>query len=203
MIHPYNEYYLQFEQQKLASMFEIAFYHDNITVDEFADKFISSPICKAFEEGNPIYILGKSANELLALVLNKTAEETEQNMLVSPEYWVGWVLAYTQWYTAKSFAEIIKAYPCSKLLLNYFPYHEMDETETVKLIQKSLLPEPALKLWRKKRKLSQSELSGISGVSLRAIKAYEQGKLDISKAQGETLYKLAKTLDCSIEDLIK
>ncbi len=55
----------------------------------------------------------------------------------------------------------------------------------------------------KEKKLSQTELAGISGVSLRAIKAYEQGKLDISKAQGETLYKLSKTLDCSIEDLIK
>lgn len=55
----------------------------------------------------------------------------------------------------------------------------------------------------KKRNLTQSELAEISGVSLRAIKAYEQGKLDISKAQGETLYKLSKTLDCAIEDLIK
>ena len=79
----------------------------------------------------------------------------------------------------------------------------MDETETVALIQKQLSTEPSLKSWRKKRKLSQTELAGISGVSLRAIKAYEQGKLDISKAQGETLYKLAKTLDCSIEDLSK
>lgn len=55
----------------------------------------------------------------------------------------------------------------------------------------------------KKRNLTQSELAKISGVSLRAIKAYEQGKLDISKAQGGTLYKLSKALDCAIEDLIK
>lgn len=203
MLHSYDEYYLPIEQSKLASMVEIAVYHENIAIDDFFEKFISSPICRAFEEGNPIYILGKSANELLALMLNKIPHETEQNMLASPEYWVGWILAYTQWYTCKTFAEIIKAYPCSKLLLNYFPYHEMDETETVALIQKQLSTESPLKSWRKKRKLSQTELAGISGVSLRAIKAYEQGKLDISKAQGETLYKLAKTLDCSIEDLIK
>ncbi len=203
MIHAYDEYYLDMAQRKLASMFELAVYQEKLTVDEFGEKFVGSPISKAFEEGDPVYLAGKSANELLGLVLGTQIEETEQNMLASPEYWVGWVLAYTQWYTAKSFAEIIKAYPCNKLLLNYFPYHEMDETETVKVIQKSLLPEPALKLWRKKRKLSQSELSGISGVSLRAIKAYEQGKLDIAKANGETLYKLAKTLDCTIEDLIK
>ena len=75
--------------------------------------------------------------------------------------------------------------------------------DTVLLIQKYLSNKSPLKLWRKKRKLTQAELAGISGVSLRTIKAYEQTKLDISKAQGETLYKLAKALDCSIEDLIK
>lgn len=203
MIHAYDEYYLDMSQRKLASMFELAVYQEKLTVDEFGERFIQSSISKAFEEGDPVYLAGKSANELLGLVLGKQIEETEQNMLASPEYWVGWVLAYTQWYTCKTFGEIIKAYPCSKLLLNYFPYHEMDETETVALIQKQLSTESPLKSWRKKRKLSQTELAGISGVSLRAIKAYEQGKLDISKAQGETLYKLAKTLDCSIEDLIK
>lgn len=203
MIHAYDEYYLDMAQRKLASMFELAVYQEKLTVDEFGERFIQSSISKAFEKGDPVYLAGKSANELLGLVLDKQIEETEQNMLASPEYWVGWVLAYTQWYTCKTFTEIVKAYPCSKLLLNYFPYHEMDETETVALIQKQLPTESQLKLWRKKRKLSQTELAGISGVSLRAIKAYEQGKLDISKAQGETLYKLAKTLDCSIEDLIK
>ncbi len=203
MIHAYNEYYLYMAQCKLASMFELAVYQENLTVDNFGEKFINSPLSKAFEEANPIYLVGKSANELLGLVLNKQIEETEQNMIASPEYWIGWVLAYTQWYTCKTFNEIISAYPCSKLLLNYFPYHEMDMTEIVKLIQSQLSTESSLKQLRKKRKLSQSELSMISGVSLRAIKAYEQGKLDISKAQGETLYKLAKTLDCSMEDLIK
>ena len=203
MIHAYDEYYLDMSQRKLASMFELAVYQEKLTVDEFGERFIQSSISKAFEEGDPVYLAGKSANELLGLVLGKQIEEIEQNMLASPEYWVGWILAFTQWYTCKTFAEIIKAYPCSKLLLNYFPYHEMDETETVELIKKQLSTESPLKSWRKKRKLSQTELAEISGVSLRAIKAYEQGKLDISKAQGETLYKLAKTLDCSIEDLIK
>ena len=203
MLHSYDEYYLPIEQSKLASMVEIAVYHENIAIDDFFEKFISSPICRAFEEGNPIYILGKSANELLALMLNKIPQETEQNMLASPEYWVGWVLAYSQWYLNKPFADIIKAYPCSKLLLNYFPYHEMDETATVELIQKSLPQDCPLKIWRKKRQLSQVELAAISGVPARTIKAYEQGKLDISKAQADTLYKLARTLDCTIEDLIK
>ena len=203
MIHAYDEYYLDMAQRKLGSMFEIAVYQEKLTVDEFAERFIQSPISKAIGEGDPVYLAGKSANELLGLVLGKQVEETEQNMLASPEYWVGWVLAYSQWYLNKPFTDIIKAYPCSKLLLNYFPYHEMDETATVELIQKSLPQDCPLKTWRKKRQLSQVELAEISGVPARTIKAYEQGKLDISKAQADTLYKLARTLDCTIEDLIK
>ncbi len=124
-------------------------------------------------------------------------------MAAFPEYWLGWVLAYTQWYTAKFISEIIKAYPCSKLLLQYFPYHEMDVTKTVELIQQHLPQESTLKRWRKKRDLSQNELSLFSSVPIRSIMAYEQGKLELSKAQGEMLYKLAETLDCFIEDLIR
>lgn len=203
MIHAYDEYYLDMAQRKLSSMFEIAVYQEKLTVDEFAERFSKSYISKAIEEGNPIYIAGKSANELLGLVLGEQVTESEQNMLASPEYWIGWVLAYAQWYLNKPFAEIIKAYPCSKLLLNYFPYHEMDETATVELIQKSMQQECTLKILRKKWQLSQTELAKISGVPVRTIKAYEQEKLDISKAQADTLYKLARTLNCTIEDLIK
>ena len=35
------------------------------------------------------------------------------------------------------------------------------------------------------------------------IKAYEQGTVDIAKAQAETLYSLAQTLHCTIEELIR
>lgn len=79
----------------------------------------------------------------------------------------------------------------------------MDIMNAVNLIKNHLPLEPTLKLLRKKIQLSQDELSKISGGTLRTIRAYEQKKLDISKAQGETLYNLARTLDCSMEDLIK
>ena len=42
----------------------------------------------------------------------------------------------------------------------------------------------------------------LSGVNVRSIRAYEQGKNDIAKAQGDTLQMLAKALDCTIEELL-
>lgn len=59
-----------------------------------------------------------------------------------------------------------------------------------------------LQRWRKFRQLSQSQLSELSGVSLRTLQDYEQGRKDINKVAGITLYNLAKALECNIEDLL-
>lgn len=59
-----------------------------------------------------------------------------------------------------------------------------------------------LKEKRMQRKLSQSQLAKASGVSLRMLQKYEQGDRDLNKAQAETVYKLAKALNCQMEELI-
>ena len=203
MIHAYNDSYLELTQDKLGTMFELAKYAKDLEVDSFANLFISSPISKAFEEGNPIYISGKSANELLGLILNESPIDIQQSMNASPEYWIGWVLAYIQWYTRYSFKEITDNYPCSKLLLDYKLFHEMDITQILNKVVKSISTTSALKRIRTNQNLTQLELSKISGVPIRTIKAYEQNTLDITNAQINTIYALSKALHCSIEDLIK
>ena len=113
------------------------------------------------------------------------------------------MLAYAQWHFNKPYAAIIAAIPCSTILGHYFPYHEMDIMHSMDLIAKYLKPICPLKGIRKKRKLSQTQLANLSNVPLRTIKAYEQGTVDIAKAQAETLYSLAQTLHCTIEELIQ
>lgn len=56
-----------------------------------------------------------------------------------------------------------------------------------------------LKAIRKKQKLSQVELSTLSNVSQTAISAIERG----TSPKADTLSKLAKALNVSIEDLLK
>ena len=203
MIHAYNEQFLEIIQRKVAVMFELAVLEENIEIDTFAQKFASSSVCHALEVADPVYALGKSANELLALILSNEPLNIETGSYASPEYWAGWVLAYAQWYFNKPYAAIIAAIPCSKILDNYFPYHEMDITHSMDLIAKYIKPVCPLKQIRQKRGISQTQLSNLSNVPLRTIKAYEQGTVDIAKAQAETLYSLAQTLNCSIEELIK
>lgn len=202
MIHAYNEYYLASTQSKLAEMFELATYSERLSVDEFMNEFLSSQICKAFETADPVFVCGKSSNELLGIILNKAPAQTENGGFASPEYWVGWALCYAQWYLNKPYRTLVSAYPCSKLLDNYFPYHEMDITKSVELIASHLESDSPLRSLRKRKKLSQAELSILSGVPLRSIKAYEQGTVNIAKAQAETLYALSQVLNCTIEDLI-
>lgn len=203
MIHAYSENLLPTVQSKLAAMVELGVLNEGMEIDEFIDMFLSSPVCRAFETANPVLSLGKSANELLAIVLNKEPKEAEENAYASPEYWTGYVLAYAQWYFNRPFSELVAAYPCSKLIKNYFPYHETDITNALDLYRTKLNIDNKLKTLRNKRNLSQNELSILSGVPVRTIKAYEQGAIEISKARGETLYALAKTLNCTIEDLLQ
>lgn len=51
--------------------------------------------------------------------------------------------------------------------------------------------------------LSQSGLAKASVVASRSLRLYEQKVNDIDKAQAQTLYKLARTFGCSIEDLLE
>lgn len=60
-----------------------------------------------------------------------------------------------------------------------------------------------LSIIRKSKNLSQSQLANLSGVNLRTLQYYEQRVKDINKAQVFTVYKLAKALDCKIEDLVE
>ena len=50
---------------------------------------------------------------------------------------------------------------------------------------------------------TQKELSLMSGASLRSIQMYEAGHKQINKASAETVYKIARVLGCSIEELLE
>ncbi len=203
MIHAYNNLYLNSVMHNLAALFDIAINAEELDADQFATMFANSKIASGIEAGSPDILVGKSATEMLMIILNREVEYTVIPVDRTPEYWAGWVLANAQWYLNKSFKDILAVMPFSKLVGMYYPYHEADEMKTVEIIKSYFPTVSALKTIRKKRKLSQEELAILSGVNVRSIRAYEQGKNDIAKAQGDTLQLLAKALDCSIEELLE
>ena len=60
-----------------------------------------------------------------------------------------------------------------------------------------------LKTIREGSNINQKKLSELSGVNVRMIQHYEQGFKDINKAQALTVYKIAKALGCTVEDLLE
>ena len=56
---------------------------------------------------------------------------------------------------------------------------------------------------RKAAKLTQHELAGRSGVSVRTLQYYEQGVLDINKAAALTVFRLALALGCEVTALLE
>lgn len=60
-----------------------------------------------------------------------------------------------------------------------------------------------LKIIREAAGMSQAQLAALSGVGVHMIQHYEQGFRDINGARAITIFKLAKALDCNMEDLIE
>ena len=60
-----------------------------------------------------------------------------------------------------------------------------------------------LKQRRTEAGLTQKELADKTELSLRTLQHYEQGSKDLATAAAITVWKIAKVLGCTIEDLIE
>ena len=154
---------------------------------------------------------GKSGIELVRdIVLETTGKELTIEPADTPwrsrEYWIGWSVAYYQWYSSRKFGDIFKAIPYADFEALYYTLHEADISKFVDVAEKQMkavFPETNLKRIRTAYGCSQAELARRTGVSLRSIQMYEQRNKDINKASAETVQRLAKFLGCTIENLLE
>mgnify|MGYP005792330855 FL=1 len=211
MIRAYDKVYLDKARTALGRMLDFAVYDLKYDITEFFDLFIKSGVAKRFESGDFAVIVGKSGVELAYEVLEQSGVERERikpnyTASRSEEFWTGWALAYYQWETSMSFAQIVRYVTIKDMTVLYQPYHEMDIrqfVDKVNAMYKAAKPETNLKLLRKKAGLSQRELADLSSVPVRTIQQYEQRQKNINKAQAEYLVMLAKVLCCEVEDLME
>ncbi|SFG26962.1 XRE family transcriptional regulator [Oribacterium sp. WCC10] len=59
-----------------------------------------------------------------------------------------------------------------------------------------------LKTLRELKGISRKDLALATGISFRSIQDYEQGHKELSSAKADTILKMSKALDCTMEDLI-
>ena len=207
----YAPWYLADAQDCLSVALDYAVCDCGLDADAFAAMFVTSGYAALFEQGNPRVVAGMSGYELVWAVLDSElpghdAPEPTLAERLSPEYWAGWALADYQWRTGRRFRDVFASLACSRVVRMYHPYHEMDVTRFAEAVDELLAERQQrtrLARIREERRLTQADLAEQSGVHLRSIQMYEQRHNDVNKAQAESLYRLSRTLGCTIEDLLE
>ena len=211
MMRAYQEIYLSKAQSALGDAFDYAVNACKIPGEDFVKLFIVSSVSKRLENGEPSYLAGKSGIDIASDVVFKTTGklleiEPQVSYERSAEYWIGWAVCYYQWFSARSYSEIFAALSFADLKRMYITLHEADISKFVEIAEcriKEHFKETNLKRIRTAYGCSQSELARRSGVSLRSIQMYEQRNKDINKASAETLYRISRSLGCTMEDLLE
>lgn len=211
MIRAYDEIYLERARSVMAHMLDYAVYGLESDLSGFFEHFLVSDLCSKFERGEASIIAGKSGREIAfeVLRLDPADDDSREEYVVmhrSPEYWLGWSLAYYQWHSGLGFSEIVKCIPIKDIRDMYFKYHEMDIrhfAERMDEICHMQRMETRLKTYRTLIGLSQRELAEKTDIPVRTIQQYEQRQKNINKAQAAYLIKLSKALFCEPEDLLE
>ena len=211
MIHAYDDQYLDDAMICLGEAMDYVANICQIEMDRFLELFIGTGYAEQFGAGVPKYVSGLSGTELAMDILAKsgiynTFPQAKIEYSYSPQYWCGWILAYYQWYTGRSFKEIQKYITMQEIEKLYPTLHEASEkkfVDTVNRIIRKKNPPTRLQIQRKISGYSQRELAEKVGVNLRTLQQYEIRAKDINRAAGSTLFALAKVLGCRVEDLLE
>lgn len=211
MTHAYAEEYLNDAMDNLGEAFDYAVNACLLDIDEFMDLFIASGYSDSFGKGNPKYVSGLSGTELVMEIIKKSGKqmsfpEQQTEYDCSPEYWCGWILAYYQWVTSRSFKDIRNNLSMPEIRKLYGTLHEAAEekfVDTVNAIIRKKGAPSKLQQQRKRCGYSQKELAERAGVNLRTLQQYELKTKDISKASVRTVLALANVLGCRAEDLLE
>ena len=211
MTHAYAESYLNDAMENLGEAFDYAVNACMIDIETFMGLFISCGYANLFGKGVPKVVSGLSGTELVMEVVNKAGTfysfpKPQVEYDYSPEYWCGWILAYYQWKTGRTFKDIEVNLSVTEILKMYPTLHEASEDKFVDTANAIILRRnntTRLQRQRKQCGLTQKELSEKSGVKLRTVQQYEMKAKDINKAAVSTVLALSTVLGCRIEDLLE
>ena len=160
--------------------------------------------CTQLNEGNISFII------LAAVVAYRTGSvlPNEDGLIDigSPEYWTGWTMAYLSWYLDLDFGTIqARGLTVQSLRDRYPVLHEADLSKSVHFAVIRLNETSSgglLKLTRKNARMTQLQLSEITGIPLSVIRSYEQDKRSLKSAETENVRRICRALGCRIEDIL-
>ncbi len=210
MERAYSEIYVYDAMRNLAEAVDYAVNACEMDINEFFVLFIGSQYAQHFGKGMPWFVCGMSGTEMVFRIVEKvgiqrTFPPAQIEYDCSPEYWCGWVLAYYQWKTGRTFQKILSHVTAESIRNMYWPCHEASEdwfVEHLNLIIEGKKDQSELQRIRRLRGYSQRMLARLSGVNLRTLQQYEIGAKDINKASVSSVVSMAKVLGCEVEDLL-
>lgn len=134
MTRAYHELFLDDAMDTLGSAVEYAVLTCGMDGQEFLNLFVVCGIADAFGMGGVAYISGMSGIELARKTLERTGKGgvPSGGDIVdgySPEYWVGWILAYYQWYSGKPFRQLFRYLKYQTVRTLYGALHEADPSK--------------------------------------------------------------------------
>jgi len=207
-IHAYSQLYLSKVSRAVGNMLHDAVLVFGMSGTDFLNRFIQSDVAEQIESGNPKYIAGKSGLELFLEVMEKTTGEScnieqVESYERSDVYWVGWMITHYQWYSGRTFKNILDAIPFDELIGLYGTLHEADIQKSYEVLDTHFAKnESKLKAARRRCGLTQEALANESGVSLNTIRAYERKSKNLNKAQFDIVMRFAKALKCDVSELL-
>lgn len=209
-MNAYNELYVDDAMKNLGEAFDYAVNNCNKEPDEFARLFIASGVADYYGKGNPKYVVGKSGTEMAVDIMVSLGQKVKNPEIqvefdCSAEYWAGWILAYYQWKSGRTFREILNSISMRDILKLYPTLHEASEEKFVDTVESIIMQKNVptkLQVQRKQYGYSQRKLAEKAGVNIRTLQQYELGTKDIRKASAGAVLALANALGCEVEDIL-
>lgn len=215
-MHPYDERYLKTATNALGKAFDFAEKHLPGGMSHFYDLFCTSAISRTFDGPDAHPQVSDSGIELVLAVCEDNNIESLETMLSSERRlskdvrdrarWCGEVLALHQWMIGASFRAISLHLSADDLMSLYAQNRAVTPLMASRALEEIYLRTAVstrLRTFRSVAGLTQAALAESSGVSLRAIQQYEQRQKDINRAHALSVWRLAQTLGCKVEDLLE
>ena len=204
-----GDLYLGSVMEKLGGFFDICISCLGWQGEDTIRLFVDSGLANEFERQTTKYVSEMTSLELVSYA----AKKLDFKQKISPDvtikfakpYFIGQMIGYFQMKCGMRYGRIFDAISYKRLLELSTLYANLAPAEFAEILKRELADAPFkshLKQHRKLCGLTQAELASRACVSVRAIQQYEQGVKDIRKASVDTVLRLSRVLQCSIEDLI-
>ena len=202
-MNAYDRIYLEDSIHNLGVMTDCGVNTLGVKAGEFWSRFLASSIAERFSRGAVDIVAGHSGVELALMVMRETGKQIQECSPIvsisSPEYWAGMSLARYQWESSMTFKELSRCGLGLEETIGMFnPLHEADWTVFSGVADGLVCENNVSNAWlrdmRRMNGMTQEELSSVSGVPVRLIRAYEQGAIKTSKAEHQTVKQLKQAL---------